>query len=38
LTAHANQPEATAALLQFLSSAHAAPVITGAGLKPLPVH
>ena len=35
LPAKAKQPEAAVALLRFLSSAEAAPVITKAGLKPL---
>jgi molybdate transport system substrate-binding protein len=35
LTTKARQPEAAVALLQFLSSERAAPVITKAGLKPL---
>ena len=35
LPAKAKQPEAATALLRFLSSAEAAPVITKAGLKPL---
>jgi len=35
LTAHSRQPEAGTALLRFLSSAEAAPVITKDGLKPL---
>jgi molybdate transport system substrate-binding protein len=35
LTLHAKQPAAAVALLRFLSSADAAPVITKAGLKPL---
>jgi molybdate transport system substrate-binding protein len=35
LTTNARQPEAATALLRFLSSAQAAPVITKAGLKPL---
>jgi molybdate transport system substrate-binding protein len=35
LTAKAKQPDAAVALLKFLSSAEAAPVITKAGLKPV---
>jgi len=35
LTTNARQPEAAVALLRFLSSQRAAPVITKAGLKPL---
>ena len=35
LTANVRQPEAAVALLRFLSSEQAAPVITKAGLKPL---
>jgi len=35
LPAKAKQPEAAVALLRFLSSAEAAPIITKAGLKPL---
>jgi molybdate transport system substrate-binding protein len=35
LTTNSRQPEAAVALLRFLSSAQAAPVITKAGLKPL---
>jgi molybdate transport system substrate-binding protein len=35
VTANSKQPEAAVALLKFLSSAQAAPVITKAGLKPL---
>jgi molybdate transport system substrate-binding protein len=35
LTANTKQPEAAVALLRFLSSEQAAPVITKAGLKPL---
>lgn len=35
LTANSQQPEAASALLQFLSSAEAAPVISEAGLQPL---
>ncbi len=35
LTANTRQPDAAVALLRFLSSAQAAPVITKAGLKPL---
>lgn len=35
LTTNARQPEAAVALLRFLSSKQAAPVITKAGLKPL---
>jgi molybdate transport system substrate-binding protein len=36
LTANSQQPEAASALLQFLSSSDAAPVISKAGLLPLP--
>ena len=35
LTANSQQPDAASALLQFLSSAEAAPVISNAGLQPL---
>ena len=34
VTANANEPQAAAALLKFLSSPEAAPVITRAGLSP----
>jgi molybdate transport system substrate-binding protein len=35
LTANTRQPEAAVALLKFLSSAEAAPMISKAGLKPV---
>jgi hypothetical protein len=38
LTAHSRQSEVGIALLRFLSSADAAPVITKDGLKPLAAH
>jgi molybdate transport system substrate-binding protein len=35
ITANAQHPEAAAALIKYLSSAEAAPVITKAGLAPI---
>jgi molybdate transport system substrate-binding protein len=38
LTKSAREPEAVKALLRFLGSPEAAPVITAAGLAPVPQH